>query len=181
MAALGLDLNELRAWRGRTRPRQWRPRPLGACFVDSLATMDVSCIGFGIRYEYGIFTQVLHRTGGRSRRPTTAFRSRRAVIPNPDRAVRVVSAVIPRRMPMTPVASDAAGSSAGACGNPTTTWCRLPQWEWNGSDRSERICLTSTAWIIRRAITRCLQFTPATRCCRRPRWPADPSGGCCGT
>ena len=30
---------------------------LAACFVDSLATMDVSCIGFGIRYEYGIFGQ----------------------------------------------------------------------------------------------------------------------------
>jgi len=30
---------------------------LAACFVDSLATMDVPCVGYGIRYEYGIFKQ----------------------------------------------------------------------------------------------------------------------------
>ncbi|WP_203653773.1 glycogen/starch/alpha-glucan phosphorylase [Demequina activiva] len=30
---------------------------LAACFIDSLATLDVPCIGYGIRYEYGIFKQ----------------------------------------------------------------------------------------------------------------------------
>ncbi len=30
---------------------------LAACFVDSLATMDVPAVGYGIRYEFGIFNQ----------------------------------------------------------------------------------------------------------------------------
>jgi starch phosphorylase len=30
---------------------------LAACFIDSLATLQVPCLGYGIRYEYGIFQQ----------------------------------------------------------------------------------------------------------------------------
>ncbi len=30
---------------------------LAACFIDSLATLEIPSVGYGIRYEFGIFTQ----------------------------------------------------------------------------------------------------------------------------
>src|SRR5262249_20542654 len=33
---------------------------LAACFMDSLATLNVPAIGYGIRYEFGIFDQAIH-------------------------------------------------------------------------------------------------------------------------
>src|SRR3954465_6151027 len=33
---------------------------LASCFMDSLAAVEVPAIGYGIRYEFGIFDQVMH-------------------------------------------------------------------------------------------------------------------------
>ncbi|KRE61413.1 maltodextrin phosphorylase [Nostocoides sp. Soil756] len=57
MTQCGIDIARLRAQEVEPGLGNGGLGRLAACFVDSLATMDVPCIGYGIRYEYGIFRQ----------------------------------------------------------------------------------------------------------------------------
>ncbi len=57
LAGCGLDLDLLRAQEVEPGLGNGGLGRLAACFIDSLATMKVPCIAYGIRYEYGIFKQ----------------------------------------------------------------------------------------------------------------------------
>ncbi|MCG2802190.1 MAG: glycogen/starch/alpha-glucan phosphorylase, partial [Cellulomonas sp.] len=57
LARLGLSLGDLRGQEVEPGLGNGGLGRLAACFVDSLATMSVPCVGYGIRYEYGIFRQ----------------------------------------------------------------------------------------------------------------------------
>ncbi|APF35561.1 glycogen phosphorylase [Microbacterium paludicola] len=58
LAACGIDIDTMRAHEVEPGLGNGGLGRLAACFVDSLATLSVPSIGYGIRYEYGIFRQV---------------------------------------------------------------------------------------------------------------------------
>jgi starch phosphorylase len=57
MRSLGIDLNVLIEQEEEPGLGNGGLGRLASCFMDSLATLDIPAIGYGIRYEYGIFDQ----------------------------------------------------------------------------------------------------------------------------
>ncbi|MCR2792431.1 glycogen/starch/alpha-glucan phosphorylase [Microbacterium sp. zg.Y625] len=57
LAACGIDIDDLRGIEVEPGLGNGGLGRLAACFIDSLATMGVPNVGYGIRYEYGIFRQ----------------------------------------------------------------------------------------------------------------------------
>lgn len=57
LAGLGLDLDELLAQEEEPGLGNGGLGRLAACFMDSLATLEIPAISYGIRYEFGIFNQ----------------------------------------------------------------------------------------------------------------------------
>ncbi|MFF2633787.1 glycogen/starch/alpha-glucan phosphorylase [Microbacterium sp. NPDC058021] len=68
LAQCGIDLHELRDLEVEPGLGNGGLGRLAACFIDSLATMSVPNIGYGIRYEYGIFRQTFE-DGQQSEQP----------------------------------------------------------------------------------------------------------------
>jgi len=60
---------------------------LAACFLDSLATLHYPAVGYGIRYDYGIFTQVIGADGGQREMASSWLRLRN-VWETPSSSVR---------------------------------------------------------------------------------------------
>jgi glycogen phosphorylase len=57
MTELGLNVDELLQQEEEPGLGNGGLGRLAACFIDSLATLEVPSVGYGIRYEFGIFTQ----------------------------------------------------------------------------------------------------------------------------
>jgi starch phosphorylase len=57
MASLDIDVHDLFEKEGEPGLGNGGLGRLAACFLDSLATLEIPAIGYGIRYEYGIFEQ----------------------------------------------------------------------------------------------------------------------------
>jgi starch phosphorylase len=59
MTGLGLDLDEILAQEQEPGLGNGGLGRLASCYMDSLASLGVPAIGYGIRYEFGIFDQVI--------------------------------------------------------------------------------------------------------------------------
>jgi starch phosphorylase len=89
VSELGFDLDEL---------IEREPEPalgngglgrLAACFMDSLATLDIPCMAYGIRYEFGIFKQAF-RDGWQAESPDDwLYYGNPWEFPQPDDRVKV--------------------------------------------------------------------------------------------
>lgn len=63
MAALNIDLSDLAEMEPDMGLGNGGLGRLAACFLDSMATLEIPAHGYGIRYEFGIFDQVIHDKG----------------------------------------------------------------------------------------------------------------------
>src|SRR5437764_3240984 len=89
LAELGADLEELSAAEPDAALGNGGLGRLAACFLDSLATMDMPGFGYGINYEFGLFRQTFIN-GYQVERPDHWLEDGSPwLIPRPDEAVRV--------------------------------------------------------------------------------------------
>ncbi|HPT27303.1 MAG TPA: glycogen/starch/alpha-glucan phosphorylase, partial [Bryobacteraceae bacterium] len=89
MRELGYDLNTLIEREEEPGLGNGGLGRLAACYLDSLATLDVPAIGYGIRYEFGIFDQAI-RDGWQVEMTDKWLRAGNPwELPRPGRAVEV--------------------------------------------------------------------------------------------
>ncbi len=90
LASLDLDLDELREFEIEPGLGNGGLGRLAACFLDSLATMSIPAVGYGIRYEYGIFQQKFNEDGRQVEVPDSWLRHGNPwEFPHPEMSVKV--------------------------------------------------------------------------------------------
>ena len=90
LASLDLDLDDLRDLEVEPGLGNGGLGRLAACFLDSLATMQIPAVGYGIRYEYGIFQQQFNEEGRQVEVPDYWVRNGNPwEFPHPEMAVEV--------------------------------------------------------------------------------------------
>jgi len=89
LASCGIDLDTLRTQEVEPGLGNGGLGRLAACFIDSLATMRIPSIGYGIRYQYGIFRQTFV-DGAQVEQPDTWLSLGSPwEFPHPEHSVRV--------------------------------------------------------------------------------------------
>jgi starch phosphorylase len=74
VASMGLDFDDVVALEVDPGLGNGGLGRLAACFLDSLATLQYPAVGYGIRYDYGIFTQTIGPDGGQREQASTWLR-----------------------------------------------------------------------------------------------------------
>lgn len=89
LASLGIDIADLESAEVEPGLGNGGLGRLAACFIDSLATLNIPAVGYGIRYEYGIFRQTF--VDGRQAEQPDRWLSNGSPweFPHPDMAVTV--------------------------------------------------------------------------------------------
>ena len=70
ISELGLDLDEIIEQEEEPGLGNGGLGRLASCYLDSLASLEIPAIGYGIRYEFGIFDQMI-QMAGKWRSPTS--------------------------------------------------------------------------------------------------------------
>jgi len=90
LSSLDLDLDELREFEVEPGLGNGGLGRLAACFLDSMATMSIPAVGYGIRYEYGIFQQTFNEEGRQVEVPDSWLRHGNPwEFPHPEMSVDV--------------------------------------------------------------------------------------------